>query len=41
MENQTESENNTNNDNQNDNLERTAYNNNLTFIEKIRKKSKK
>ena len=41
MENQTESENNTNNDNQNDNLERTAYNNNLTFIEKIEKRARK
>ena len=41
MENQTESENNTNNDNHNDNLERTAYNNNLTFIEKIEKRARK
>ena len=41
MENQTESENNTNNDNLNDNLERTAYNNNLTFIEKIEKRARK
>ena len=41
MENQTESENNTNNDNLNDNLERTAYNNNLTFIEKSEKRARK